>query len=83
MLLIDPQLDAEDVPLHHVKPHGVLYGMIYRDKELCRAVYQAVPKGTKGQKLVRCRSFRAKTDGIQACQYLVSPAPSKKRSRKN
>jgi len=38
-------LDAEDVPLHHVKPHGVLYGMIYRDKELCRAVYQAVPKG--------------------------------------
>lgn len=23
-------LDAEDVPLHHVKPHGVLYGMMYR-----------------------------------------------------
>lgn len=39
------QLDAEDVPLHHVKPHGVLYGMIYRDKELCRAVYEAIPKG--------------------------------------
>lgn len=22
-------LDAEGVPLHHVKPHGVLYGMPY------------------------------------------------------
>lgn len=39
------KLDAEGVPLHHVKPHGVLYGMIYRDKELCRAVYEAIPKG--------------------------------------
>jgi lactam utilization protein B len=39
-------LEAEDVPLHHVKPHGVLYGMMYRDKEVCRAVYAGVPKGT-------------------------------------
>lgn len=39
-------LDAEDMPLHHVKPHGVLYGMMYRDKEVCRAVYAGVPKGT-------------------------------------
>lgn len=60
-------LDAEDVPLNHVKPHGVLYGksptlnllqrllciaclhgtgMMYRDKEVCRAVYAGVPKGT-------------------------------------
>jgi lactam utilization protein B len=39
-------LDAENVPLHHVKPHGVLYGMMYRDKEVCRAVYAGVPKGT-------------------------------------
>ncbi|KAK0306639.1 hypothetical protein LTR01_005934 [Friedmanniomyces endolithicus] len=38
-------LDAEDVPLHHVKPHGVLYGMMYRDPEVCRAVYLGVPKG--------------------------------------
>jgi lactam utilization protein B len=43
-------LDAENVPLHHVKPHGVLYGMMYRDKEICRAVYDAVPKG-KGIKV--------------------------------
>jgi len=38
-------LDVEGVPLHHVKPHGVLYGMMYRDKEVCKAVYEAVPKG--------------------------------------
>ncbi|KAL2351384.1 hypothetical protein BJ546DRAFT_995331 [Cryomyces antarcticus] len=38
-------LDAEGVPLNHVKPHGVLYGMMYRDKEICRAVYAGVPKG--------------------------------------
>jgi len=38
-------LDAEDVPLHHVKPHGVLYGLMYRDKETCQAVYAGVPKG--------------------------------------
>ncbi|TKA69393.1 hypothetical protein B0A49_06370, partial [Cryomyces minteri] len=25
-------------------PHGVLYGMMYRDKEICRAVYAGVPK---------------------------------------
>lgn len=39
-------LDAEDMPLHHVKPHGVMYGMMYRDKDICRAVYAGVPKGT-------------------------------------
>lgn len=40
-------LNTEDVPLHHVKPHGVLYGMMYRDKEVCRAVYEGVPKGMR------------------------------------
>jgi lactam utilization protein B len=40
-------LDAENVPLNHVKPHGVLYGMMYRNKETCRAVYEGVPKGTR------------------------------------
>lgn len=39
-------LDAEGLPLHHVKPHGVLYGMMYRDREVCRAVYAGVPAGT-------------------------------------
>lgn len=33
-------LDAEDVPLHHVKPHGVLYGMMCRDYETAKAVMQ-------------------------------------------
>ncbi|EME47719.1 hypothetical protein DOTSEDRAFT_146615 [Dothistroma septosporum NZE10] len=40
-------LDTEGVPLHHVKPHGVLYGMMYRDEEVCRAVYEGVPKGVR------------------------------------
>ncbi len=58
------QLDAEDVPLNHVKPHGyhssslhcppsplltlpsVLYGMMYRDREVCHAVYSGIPPGT-------------------------------------
>jgi len=40
-------LDAEGLEMHHVKPHGVLYGMMYRDKEVCRAVYAGVPKGMR------------------------------------
>jgi len=40
-------LDAEGMEMHHVKPHGVLYGMMYRDKETCRAVYEGVPKGMR------------------------------------
>ncbi|KAK8169573.1 hypothetical protein IWX90DRAFT_485504 [Phyllosticta citrichinensis] len=38
-------LAAANVPLHHFKPHGILYGMIARDAALCRAVYSAVPAG--------------------------------------
>ncbi|EON98366.1 putative lactam utilization protein [Phaeoacremonium minimum UCRPA7] len=40
-------LDAEGVPLHHVKPHGILYGMMCRDVEVCRAVMAGIPKGIK------------------------------------
>ncbi|PNS14624.1 hypothetical protein CAC42_1646 [Sphaceloma murrayae] len=40
-------LSAEGVELHHVKPHGVLYGMMYRDIDTCRAVYAGVPTGTR------------------------------------
>lgn len=40
-------LDAEGVELNHVKPHGILYAMMYKDKETCRAVYAGVPKGIK------------------------------------
>jgi UPF0271 protein len=31
-------LDAEGVALHHIKPHGSLYGMVGRDEELMDAV---------------------------------------------
>lgn len=37
-------LDAEGVELHHVKPHGILYGMMCRDLEVCRAVMAGIAK---------------------------------------
>lgn len=38
-------LDAHDVPLHHVKPHGKLYGVMCRDYNAALAVWKGVPKG--------------------------------------
>ena len=38
-------LDREGLPLHHVKPHGVLYGMMCRDYEVAKAVMEGIPKG--------------------------------------
>ncbi|KAH7129876.1 lactam utilization protein lamb [Dactylonectria estremocensis] len=38
-------LSREGVELHHVKPHGILYGMMVRDIEVARAVWAGVPKG--------------------------------------
>ncbi len=38
-------LDREGIPLHHVKPHGILYGMMCRDIEIARAVMAGIPKG--------------------------------------
>ena len=38
-------LDREGVEMHHVKPHGILYGMMVRDIEVARAVWAGVPKG--------------------------------------
>lgn len=35
-------LDAEGLALHHVKPHGILYGMMCRDVEVCRAVMRGI-----------------------------------------
>lgn len=40
-------LDKEDVLLHHVKPHGKLYGVMCRDYDVARAVWLGVPKSTK------------------------------------
>lgn len=34
-------LDAEGMPLNHIKPHGVLYGMAARDEEIANAVSDA------------------------------------------
>lgn len=39
-------LDKEGVELHHVKPHGKLYGVMCRDYDVARAVYLGVPKDT-------------------------------------
>lgn len=38
-------LDREGVRLNHVKPHGVLYGMMCRDYEVAKAVMLGIPKG--------------------------------------
>jgi UPF0271 protein len=35
-------LDAESVPLNHVKPHGALYGMAARDEKIAAAIADAV-----------------------------------------
>lgn len=40
-------LAREGVEMHHVKPHGVLYGMMVRDLEVARAVWAGVPKGMR------------------------------------
>lgn len=38
-------LDREGVPLHHVKPHGKLFGVMCRDYEVAKAVMLGIPKG--------------------------------------
>ena len=38
-------LDREGLPLNHVKPHGVLYGMMCRDLDVATAVMKGIPKG--------------------------------------
>ena len=38
-------LDRESVALHHVKPHGMLYGMMCRDYDIACAVMSGIPKG--------------------------------------
>lgn len=40
-------LDRHGVEMHHVKPHGILYGMMVRDIDVARAVWAAVPKGMR------------------------------------
>lgn len=35
-------LEAEGMELHHIKAHGSLYNMSYRDEEIARAVYKGI-----------------------------------------
>ena len=59
-------LNREDVPLHHVKPHGVLYGMMCRDYEVAKAVMQGIPKGVPVFGLAGTNMEKAANDlGIQ------------------
>jgi lactam utilization protein B len=59
-------LDREGVPLHHVKPHGVLYGMMCRDYEVAKAVMQGIPKGIPVFGLAGTNMEKAASDlGIQ------------------
>lgn len=38
-------LEREGMELHHVKPHGMLYGLCCRDIEIARAVMAGIPRG--------------------------------------
>lgn len=38
-------LDREGMQLHHVKPHGMLYGLCCRDLDTARAVMAGIPRG--------------------------------------
>ncbi|MCJ1239029.1 hypothetical protein MMC14_007022 [Varicellaria rhodocarpa] len=59
-------LDAESLPLSHVKPHGVLYGMMCRDYEVAKAVLLGIPKGVPTFGLVGTEIERAARDlGIE------------------
>jgi len=40
-------LTRAGVALHHVKPHGILYGMMLRDLDVARAVWAGVPPGVR------------------------------------
>ncbi|EXJ89401.1 lactam utilization protein lamB [Capronia epimyces CBS 606.96] len=40
-------LQRENLELHHVKPHGVLYGMMVRNLDIARAVWAGVPRGMR------------------------------------
>jgi UPF0271 protein len=60
-------LDAESLPLHHIKPHGALYGVSARDDQAAHAVCDAaavfgVPllgmAGTRHEAVYRERGFR-------------------------
>ena len=61
-------LDREGVELNHVKPHGVLYGMMCRDFAVAEAVMKGVPKGVKVFGLAGTEMERAaESVGVEFC----------------
>lgn len=61
-------LDAERAKMNHVKPHGVLYGMMCRDIEVARAVMKGVPKGVPVFGLAGTKMEEAaKEEGVEFC----------------
>ena len=55
-------LDREGMKLHHVKPHGVLYGMMCRDYEVAKAVMLGIPKDAAVFGLAGTNMEKAATD---------------------
>jgi UPF0271 protein len=60
-------LDAEDMPLNHIKPHGALYGMAARSEEVANAICDAADvfkvallgmAGTKHEEIYTKRGFK-------------------------
>ena len=61
-------LDAEGVKLNHVKPHGVLYGMMCRDFDVAAAVMKGIPKGVPVFGLAGTNMEKAaKEMGVEFC----------------
>ncbi|KAH8689662.1 lactam utilization protein lamb [Talaromyces proteolyticus] len=59
-------LDREGAPLHHVKPHGMLYGMCCKDYETAKAVFLGIPKGVPIFGLAgTCMELAARDLGIE------------------
>jgi UPF0271 protein len=55
-------LDRAGVPLHHVKPHSMLCGLMCRDYDVARAVIIGIPKGIPVFGLAGTNMEKAATD---------------------
>ena len=64
--------DAAGVPLHHVKPHGVLYNMAGRDRELADAIARAVQSAAPGAVLLALSG----SEMVRAAQAIGLPVAS-------
>lgn len=64
--------DAAGVPLHHVKPHGALYNMAGRDRELADAIARAVQSAAPGAVLLALSG----SEMVRAAQAIGLPVAS-------